>query len=113
MTVHGKAYVLPSVSGSMSSSNTLPFPSIFGNLVDQHGELLSTPIVGSPSRGSLDVHSIPMAARLRSSTAVLPFLVNRLGDLRSCGIARGAPGVELVRSWGFAKYELEDMGEML
>ncbi|CAN6698409.1 unnamed protein product [Malus baccata var. baccata] len=91
----------------------LPFPSIFGNLVGQHGELLSTPIVGSPTRGSLDVHSIPMAARLRSSSAVLPFLENRLGGLRSCGIARGAPGAELVRSWGFAKDELEDMGEML
>ncbi|CAN6680189.1 unnamed protein product [Malus baccata var. baccata] len=91
----------------------LPFPSIFGNLVGQHGELLSTPIVGSPSRGSLDIHSIPMAARLRSSSAILPFLENRLGSLRSCGIARGAPGAELVRNWGFAKDELEDMGEML
>lgn len=91
----------------------LPFPSIFGNRVGQHGELLSTPIIDSPSRGSLDVHSIPMAARLRSSSAVLPFLENRLGSLRSFGIARGAPGAELVRSWGFAKDELEDMGEVL
>ncbi|KAI5319370.1 hypothetical protein L3X38_039078 [Prunus dulcis] len=72
----------------------LPFPSIFGNRVGQHGELLSTPIIDSPSRGSLDVHSIPMAARLRSSSAVLPFLENRLGSLRSFGIARGAPGAE-------------------
>ncbi|XP_008241539.1 PREDICTED: protein misato homolog 1 [Prunus mume] len=91
----------------------LPFPSIFGNRVGQHGELLSTPIIDSSSRGSLDVHSIPMAARLRSSSAVLPFLENRLGSLRSFGIARGAPGAELVRSWGFAKDELEDMGEVL
>ncbi|KAH0971385.1 hypothetical protein GBA52_023541 [Prunus armeniaca] len=91
----------------------LPFPSIFGNRVGQHGELLSTPIVDSSSRGSLDVHSIPMAARLRSSSAVLPFLENRLGSLRSFGIARGAPGAELVRSWGFAKDELEDMCEVL
>ncbi|CAB4317843.1 unnamed protein product [Prunus armeniaca] len=91
----------------------LPFPSIFGNRVGQHGELLSTPIIDSSSRGSLDVHSIPMAARLRSSSAVLPFLENRLGSLRSFGIARGAPGAELVRSWGFAEDELEDMGEVL
>ncbi|KAL6273766.1 hypothetical protein ACE6H2_024458 [Prunus campanulata] len=91
----------------------LPFPSIFGNRVGQHGELLGTPIIDSPPRGSLDVHSIPMAARLRSSSAVLPFLENRLGSLRSFGIARGAPGAELVRSWGFAKDELEDMGEVL
>ncbi|KAK3222751.1 hypothetical protein Dsin_009776 [Dipteronia sinensis] len=35
----------------------LPFPSIFGNLVGQHGELLGSPVSGSSSRGSLDVHS--------------------------------------------------------
>ncbi|KAL2469112.1 beta-tubulin [Forsythia ovata] len=79
----------------------LPFPSIFGNLVGQHGELLDTPISDSASRGSLEVHSIPMAARLRSSNAVLPFLENRLGNLRKFGIARGAPGTELLRNWGF------------
>ncbi|XP_004288066.1 PREDICTED: protein misato homolog 1-like [Fragaria vesca subsp. vesca] len=91
----------------------LPFPSIFGNRVGQHGELLGTPVIGSSSRGSLDVHSIPVAARLRSSSAVLPFLENRLGDLRKFGIARGGPGAELLRSWGFTKDESEDMGETL
>lgn len=92
----------------------LPFPSIFGNLVGQHGELLGSPVMGGrPSRGSLDVHSIPMAARLRSTTAILPFLENRLGNLRRFGIARGASGTELLRSWGFAKDELEDTAERL
>lgn len=92
----------------------LPFPSIFNNLVGQHGELLfGSPMLGSSSRGSLEVHSIPMAARLRSSSAVLPFLENRLGNLRKFGIVRGAVGSELVRSWGFEKDELEDMGEVL
>lgn len=91
----------------------LPFPSIFGNLVGQRGELLSSPIPGSSSRGSLDVHSIPMAARLRSSNAILPFLENRLLNLRRYGIDRGAPATELLRSWGFARDELEDMEETL
>ncbi|XWS45308.1 hypothetical protein CRYUN_Cryun15aG0125500 [Craigia yunnanensis] len=91
----------------------LPFPSIFGNLVGQHGELLGSPILGSVSRGSLDVHSIPMAARLRSSCAILPFLENRFGNLCKYGIERGSLGTELLRSWGFEKDEVEDIGETL
>ncbi|KAM7250701.1 hypothetical protein ACFE04_022584 [Oxalis oulophora] len=91
----------------------LPFPSIFSNVVGEHGELLDIPISSSPSRGSLDVHSIPMAARLRSSTSILPFLENRLSNLRRFGIDRGAPGSEVVRSWGFGKEDVEDMGENL
>lgn len=91
----------------------LPFPSIFGNHVGQHGELLDSPIMGSPSRGSLEVHSIPMAARLRSSSTVLPFLENRLVKLRRYGTERGASGAQLLRSWGFEQDELKDMEEML
>ncbi|PON34592.1 Tubulin/FtsZ, GTPase domain containing protein [Parasponia andersonii] len=91
----------------------LPFPSIFGNLVGQQGELLGSPITGFSSKGSLDVHSIPMAARLRSSSAVLPYLENRLGKLRRYGVERGAPGSQLLRSWGFGQDEVEDMGETL
>ncbi|KAK1267944.1 hypothetical protein QJS04_geneDACA006536 [Acorus gramineus] len=91
----------------------LPFPSIFGNLVGQRGELLSSPIPGSKPRGSLDVSSIPMATRLRSSNAILPFIEKRLGNLRRFGICRGAAGGQLLQSWGFGKEELEDMGESL
>ncbi|KAL0305092.1 UNVERIFIED_CONTAM: protein misato1, partial [Sesamum angustifolium] len=91
----------------------LPFPSIFGNLVGRHGELSDTPISESASRGSLEVHSIPMAARLRSSSCVLPFLENRLENLRKFGIAQGALGSELLASWGFGKDDVEDMGETL
>ncbi|XP_049350741.1 uncharacterized protein LOC125815334 isoform X2 [Solanum verrucosum] len=91
----------------------LPFPLIFGNMVGQHGELLETPISGSSSRGSLEVHSIPMATRLRSSTAVLPLLERKLGNLRRFGIERGALGAPLLQSWGFGKDEVEDMGEVL
>jgi protein misato len=54
-----------------------------------------------------------MAARLRSSSAVLPFLTNRLENLRKFGIQRGALGGELLKSWGFGKEEIEDMGETL
>ncbi|KAL3538241.1 hypothetical protein ACH5RR_001607 [Cinchona calisaya] len=91
----------------------LPFPSIFGSVVGQHGELLGTPILGPPSRGSLDVHSIPMAARLRSSSAILPFLESRLHNLRRFGIQRGALGAELVKTWGFGKDDLEGSAERL
>lgn len=82
-------------------------------MVGQHGELLETPISGSLSRGSLEVHSIPMATRLRSSTAVLPFLESKLGNLRRFGLERGALGAPLLQSWGFGKDEVEDMGEVL
>ncbi|KAL5705090.1 hypothetical protein ACHQM5_023435 [Ranunculus cassubicifolius] len=92
----------------------LPFPSIFSNHVGQHGELLSnSPIPGPNSRGPLEVHSIPVAARLRSSVAVLPFIEKRLGHLRRFGIQRGGAGKELLRSWGFESDVVEDMGENL
>ena len=58
----------------------LPYPSIFRNLVGQHGELLNGPYQGLISRGSLNVHSVPMAARLRSSSAVLPFSETKTGE---------------------------------
>ncbi|KAL2906178.1 Protein misato-like protein 1 [Bienertia sinuspersici] len=91
----------------------LPFPSIFSANVGNRGQLLSSPGSNSSSKGSLDVHSIPMAARLRSSSAVLPFLSNRLENLRKFGVQRGALGGELLKNWGFEKEELEDMSESL
>lgn len=90
----------------------LPFPSIFSNLVGQHGELLSA-TSSSSSKGSLDVHSIPMATRLRSSSAILPFLETRLRNFRRFGVERGALGKELLRTWGFEKDDLEDVEEVL
>lgn len=93
----------------------LPFPSIFSNLVGQHGELLSatSSSSSSSSKGSLDVHSIPMAARVRSSSAILPFLETRLRNFRRFGVERGALGKELLRTWGFEKDDLEDVEEVL
>ncbi|KAF1873311.1 hypothetical protein Lal_00027349, partial [Lupinus albus] len=91
----------------------LPFPSIFGNHVGQHGEFIGSEMTNSSSKGSIDVYSIPMAARLRSSNAVLPLLESKLQKLHRFGIERGAVGAEILRSWGFGKEELEEMEEML
>lgn len=91
----------------------LPFPAIFSDAVGQWGEILGNPNPDSAPKTSLDVHSIPVAARLRSSSAILPFLSNRLENLRKFGIRRGALGGELLKTWGFGKEELEDMGETL
>lgn len=91
----------------------LPFPKIFSSIVGQHGELLGSPVSGSSLKGSLDVHSIPLASRLRSSNAILPFLENRLGNLQKFGTRQGAAGADLLRRWGFGKEELEEMGESI
>ncbi|GAA0166468.1 hypothetical protein LIER_21616 [Lithospermum erythrorhizon] len=90
----------------------LPFPSIFGSTIGQHGELLPSSS-SSESRSPLDVHSIPMAARLRSSRSILPFLENRLTNLRKYGLNQGAAGSELLRSWGFERDDVVDIGETL
>ncbi|CAH8391839.1 unnamed protein product [Eruca vesicaria subsp. sativa] len=90
----------------------LPFPSIFGNLVGRKGEILSSPVVSdSVYRGSLDVHSVPVATRWRSSSAVLPFLESRMGNLEKLGIQWGAVGSDVVREWGFGREELQEMRE--
>lgn len=91
----------------------LPFPSIFRNCVGQHGELLGAPTEGAPTKGSLEISSIPVAARLRSSKAVMPLIQRRLDGLHKYGMQRGAPGAGLLQSWGFGKEEIEDMGEVL
>lgn len=91
----------------------LPFPSIFGNLVGRKGEILSSPVSDSLYRGSLDVHSIPVAARWRSSSAILPFLESRMGNLEKLGIQWGAMGSDVVRTWGFGREELQEMRESL
>ncbi|KAG7544790.1 Tubulin/FtsZ GTPase domain superfamily [Arabidopsis suecica] len=91
----------------------LPFPSIFGNLVGRKGEILSSPVSDSLFRGSLDVHSIPVATRWRSSSAVLPYLETRMGNLEKLGIQWGAMGSDVVRAWGFGREELQEMRENL
>ncbi|CAF2133397.1 hypothetical protein BRARA_K01287 [Brassica rapa] len=91
----------------------LPFPSIFGNLVGRRGEILSSPASDLMCRGSLDVHSVPVATRWRSSSAVLPFLESRMVNLEKLGIQWGAVGSDVVRTWGFGREELQEMRENL
>ncbi|KAF7070718.1 hypothetical protein CFC21_076193 [Triticum aestivum] len=91
----------------------LPFPSIFRSHIGQHGEILSNHAEGTQPKGSLDVESIPMAARLRSSNAVLPFIERRSLSLQKFGVARGSLGTQILRDWGFGREEMEDMSEHL
>lgn len=91
----------------------LPFPSIFRSCVGQHGELLDTSTESTQTKGSVEIDSVPMAARLRSSKAVKPLIERRLEWLRKYGLQRGAAGAGLLRSWGFGSEEIEDMGEDL
>jgi len=92
----------------------LPFPSIFSSSIGQHGEILSNNLPeGMRPKGSLDVVSIPMAARLRSSNAIVPFIERRSASLQKLGMSRGGLGSQVLRDWGFGKEEVEDMGEHL
>ncbi|CAN6487029.1 unnamed protein product [Victoria cruziana] len=90
----------------------LPFPRLFWNTLGQHGEV-TTNLRATEAVGSLDVFTIPMAARMRSSNAILPFVEKRLLDLRRYGMARESLGIQLLQSWGFQIDELEDMAESL
>lgn len=74
---------------------------------------MSSPGSDSLYRGSLDVHSIPVAIRWRSSSAILPLLETRLGNLEKLGIQRGALGSYVVEKWGFGSEELQEMRETL
>jgi len=92
----------------------LPFPSIFSGSIGQQGEILSNSHPeGSRPKGSLDVVSVPMAACLRSSSAIVPFIERRSTSLQRLGVARGTLGSQVLRDWGFGKEEVEDMGEHL
>ncbi|KAG0467857.1 hypothetical protein HPP92_017185 [Vanilla planifolia] len=91
----------------------LPFPSIFNNRVGRQGELSATSLGGEEQRGSLEIDSIPMATRFRSSSAVKPLVERRLVNLRRFGLERGAAGAELLRRWGFGREEVEEMAEAM
>ncbi|KAH0900619.1 hypothetical protein HID58_040122 [Brassica napus] len=101
--------------GSMRSSGTLynEGSSSISNSSKTWGEILSTPGSDSMYRGSLDVHSLPVATRWRPSSVILPFLESRLGNLERLGIQRGAMGSYVARKWGFGEEELQDMRENL
>jgi hypothetical protein len=54
-----------------------------------------------------------MAARLRSSSAIVPFIERRSTSLQRLGVARGSLGSQVLCDWGFGKEEVGDMGEHL
>lgn len=92
----------------------LPFPSIFSSSVGQQGEILGTSHAeGARPRGPLAVGSVPMAARLRSSSAIAPFIERRSASLQRLGVARGTLGSQVLYDWGFGREEVEDMAEHL
>ncbi|CAN6334713.1 unnamed protein product [Urochloa humidicola] len=92
----------------------LPFPSIFSSSMSQHGEILSNDHPeGTRLKGSLDIVSVPMAARLRSSNAIAPFIERRSASFQRLGVARGMIGSQILQDWGFAKEEVQDMSELL
>ncbi|GFS42341.1 hypothetical protein Acr_00g0079300 [Actinidia rufa] len=62
---------VPEVKGAVQAT--------YNHVIRRPSELLGSPISSYPSRGSLDVRSIPMAVRLCSSSAVLPLLENWMG----------------------------------
>ncbi|CAN6361608.1 unnamed protein product [Urochloa humidicola] len=92
----------------------LPFPSIFSSSIGQQGEIVSNDHPeGTWPKGSLDVVSVPMAARLRSSNAIVPFIERRSASFQRLGVARGMIGSQILQDWGFAKEEVQDMSEHL
>lgn len=91
----------------------LPFPSIFSSSVGQQGEILGTSHAGARPKGPLAVGSVPMAARLRSSSAIAPFIERRSASLQRLGVARGTLGSQVLHDWGFGREEVEDMAEHL
>ncbi|KAF3333896.1 protein misato 1 [Carex littledalei] len=91
----------------------LSFPSIFPTSTGRHGETLVDQPEAGPPRGPLEVESIPIATRLRSSIAIKPFIEGRYNNLLRHGMARGAKGAGILRDWGFGKDEVDDIGEHL
>ncbi|KAJ4770822.1 Protein misato-like protein 1 [Rhynchospora pubera] len=91
----------------------LPFPSIFPTSTGRRGEILADQPLAGPPKGSLEVESVPVMTRLRSSIAIKPFIESRYNNLLRHGMLRGAKGADLLRDWGFGKDEVDDMGEYL
>eukprot|EP00249_Psilotum_nudum_P011144 c22988_g1_i2 orf=453-1829(+) len=91
----------------------LPFPPIFAPSVGSQGEILSDSLILGNSMSGIDVPSIPMAARMRVSEAVLPYLQSRLYSLKQLALARGSLGRQILEGWGFQKDEIQELFEYL
>lgn len=91
----------------------LPFPCIFGPYISSRGDILPNPITSVAGRGGVDVLSMPVAARVTSSDALLPYVKGRLMSFRKLGLSRASVGPGVLEDWGFAKEEAVDLAEVL
>ena len=57
-----------------------------------------------------DISSIPIASKLRSSSAVLPYLEKRLQTLQN--LHRGSLGLQILEGWGMGKDEVQELVEL-
>lgn len=64
-------------------------------------------------RGGLDVVSAPVAARITSSNSLLPYLKERLINIRKWGLSRASLGSGVLEDWGIGKEETQDLAEIL
>jgi hypothetical protein len=57
-----------------------------------------------------DVSSLPIASRLRSSSAILPYLDKRLQTLQN--LHTGTLGWQILGGWGIGKDEIQELVEL-
>ena len=76
----------------------LPFPNLF------------RPIGKEGIEVGPDISSVPIASRLRSSSAVMTYLVNRLQTLQN--LHKGTLGWQILGGWGMGKDEVQELVEL-
>ncbi|CAM6084347.1 unnamed protein product [Calypogeia fissa] len=92
----------------------LPFPCIFSPFVGKHGDILSKPVVSTNrGRGGIDVVCTPVTTRVSTSGAIVPYIVKRWEDMQRLGLGRATAGPRLLEDWGFAREEVQELGENL
>ncbi|KAL3694334.1 hypothetical protein R1sor_007985 [Riccia sorocarpa] len=93
----------------------LPFPFIFRSSIGKFGNIVPEPLeaVKQQGRGGLDVNSVPVAASVSTSDAVLPYIKKRALDLQRLALSRATAGTSLLQDWGFEQEEVEELGESL
>ncbi|KAG6549008.1 hypothetical protein Mapa_009450 [Marchantia paleacea] len=92
----------------------LPFPCIFASHIGKYGNILPRPnVISKQGRGGIDVISAPVAARVSTSRAVLPYIKRRSMDMQQLALARSTTGPSLMQDWGFAREEVQELSESL
>ncbi|CAM6127087.1 unnamed protein product [Calypogeia fissa] len=72
----------------------------------------TNPRRGMGKRG-IDVVSTPVTTRVSTSGAIVPYIVNRWEDMQRLGLARATAGPRFLEDWGFAREEVQELGENL